>query len=56
MIDGEVSGGRAVSVIHENRDDVRDVAVLDAVVNNGDRKGPTSSATASAPSGVSTTG
>ena len=39
MIDGEVSGGRAVSVIHENRDDVRDVAVLDAVVNNGDRKG-----------------
>ena len=39
VIDGEVSGGRAVSVIHENRDDVRDVAVLDAVVNNGDRKG-----------------
>ena len=28
-----------MSVIHENRDDVRDVAVLDAVVNNGDRKG-----------------
>lgn len=39
VIDGEVSRGRAVSVIHENRDDVRDVAVLDAVVNNGDRKG-----------------
>src|SRR5436190_20598701 len=39
VIDGEVSGGRAVSVIHEDRDDVRDVAVLDAVVNNGDRKG-----------------
>ena len=39
VIDGEMTGGRAVSVIHENRDDVRDVAVLDAVVNNGDRKG-----------------
>jgi uncharacterized repeat protein (TIGR03843 family) len=39
VIDGEVSGGRAVSVIHEDREDVRDVAVLDAVINNGDRKG-----------------
>lgn len=39
IIDGELMGGRAVRVIHENRDDVRDVAVLDAVVNNGDRKG-----------------
>ncbi|MDQ2781305.1 MAG: SCO1664 family protein [Actinomycetota bacterium] len=39
VVDGEISGGRAVSVVHENRDDVRDVAVLDAVVNNGDRKG-----------------
>jgi uncharacterized repeat protein (TIGR03843 family) len=39
VIDGEISGGRAVSVIHEDRDDVRDVALLDAVVNNGDRKG-----------------
>lgn len=39
VIDGEVRGGRAVSVIHEDREDVRDVAVLDAVVNNGDRKG-----------------
>jgi uncharacterized repeat protein (TIGR03843 family) len=39
VIDGEIGGGRAVSVIHEDRDDVRDVAVLDAVVNNGDRKG-----------------
>ena len=39
VVDGEISGGRAVSVIHEDRDDVRDVAVLDAVVNNGDRKG-----------------
>ena len=28
-----------MSVIHEDRDDVRDVAVFDAVVNNGDRKG-----------------
>jgi uncharacterized repeat protein (TIGR03843 family) len=39
VVDGEIGGGRAVSVIHEDRDDVRDVALLDAVVNNGDRKG-----------------
>ena len=39
VVDGELGGRRPVSVIHENRDDVRDVAVLDAVVNNGDRKG-----------------
>jgi uncharacterized repeat protein (TIGR03843 family) len=39
VVDGEIRGGRAVSVIHEDRDDVRDVAVLDAVVNNADRKG-----------------
>jgi uncharacterized repeat protein (TIGR03843 family) len=39
VLDGELSGGRAVSVIHEDRPDVRDVAVLDAVINNGDRKG-----------------
>jgi uncharacterized repeat protein (TIGR03843 family) len=39
VIDGEMRGRGSVSVIHEDRDDVRDVAVLDAVVNNGDRKG-----------------
>jgi len=39
VVDGELSDGAPVTVIHEDRDDVRDVAVLDAVVNNGDRKG-----------------
>lgn len=39
VVDGELSGGGAVTVVHEDRDDVRDVSVLDAVVNNGDRKG-----------------
>ena len=39
VVDGEMRGGGAVTVVHEDRDDVRDVAVLDAVVNNADRKG-----------------
>ena len=39
VVDGELGSGRAVSVIHEDRDDVRDVSTLDAVINNGDRKG-----------------
>lgn len=39
VVEGELADGTAVSVVHENRDDVRDVAVLDAVLNNGDRKG-----------------
>lgn len=39
VVEGELAGGGAVSVVHEDRDDVRDVAVLDAVVNNSDRKG-----------------
>ncbi len=39
VVDGELAGGASVSVVHQDRDDVRDVAVLDAVVNNGDRKG-----------------
>ena len=39
VVDGELGDGAAVSIVHEDRDDVRDVAVLDAVVNNGDRKG-----------------
>jgi len=39
VLDGELTGGAPVTVVHEDRDDVRDVAVLDAVVNNADRKG-----------------
>lgn len=39
VIEGIGSGGRAVVVIHELADDVRDVATLDAVINNSDRKG-----------------
>lgn len=39
VLDGELTDGAPVTVVHEDRDDVRDVAVLDAVVNNGDRKG-----------------
>ena len=39
IVDGELEGGRAVSIVHEDKDDVRDVSVLDAVVNNADRKG-----------------
>jgi len=39
VVDGELTTGAPVTVVHEDRDDVRDVAVLDAVVNNADRKG-----------------
>ncbi len=39
VIDGEISGGRAVTVVHEDAPDVRGAAVLDAVLNNSDRKG-----------------
>ena len=39
VVDGELSDGGSVSIVHEDKDDVRDVSVLDAVVNNGDRKG-----------------
>ena len=39
VVDGELNDGAAVTVVHEDRDDVRDVATLDAVVNNADRKG-----------------
>ncbi len=39
VLDGELSDGAAVTVVHEDHDDLRDVAVLDAVVNNADRKG-----------------
>lgn len=39
VVDGQLRDGSKVSVIHEDRDDVRDVAVLDAVTNQADRKG-----------------
>ena len=39
VIDGETPGGSAVTVVHSGADDVRSLAVLDAVINNSDRKG-----------------
>ena len=36
---GETPSGRAVTVVHSTREDVRSLAVLDAVINNSDRKG-----------------
>ena len=39
VVDGQLADGRWVSVVHEDRDDVRDAALLDAVLNNSDRKG-----------------
>jgi len=36
---GETPSGRAVAVVHSTREDVRSLAVLDAVINNSDRKG-----------------
>lgn len=39
VVDGQVEGGAAVSVVHSAAADVRAAAVFDAVVNNGDRKG-----------------
>jgi uncharacterized repeat protein (TIGR03843 family) len=35
----ETSRGEPVTVVHSSRDDVRSLAVLDAVINNSDRKG-----------------
>lgn len=35
----ETPGGEPVTVVHSSRDDVRSLAVLDAVINNSDRKG-----------------
>jgi uncharacterized repeat protein (TIGR03843 family) len=37
--DGETRGGAAVTIVHEDAEDMRDAAVLDAVLNNADRKG-----------------
>lgn len=39
VVDGQLADGRWVSVVHEDRTDVRDAALLDAVLNNSDRKG-----------------
>ena len=39
VIDGELGDGSAVTVVHEDRSDLRDAAVLDAILNNSDRKG-----------------
>ncbi|MGW5239674.1 SCO1664 family protein [Monashia sp. NPDC004114] len=39
VFDGETPGGEAVTVVHSSADDVRGLAVLDAVINNSDRKG-----------------
>jgi uncharacterized repeat protein (TIGR03843 family) len=39
VFDGETPGGAAVTVVHSGADDVRSLAVLDAAINNSDRKG-----------------
>lgn len=39
VFDGETSTGAEVSVVHQDLPDVRSLAVLDAVLNNSDRKG-----------------
>lgn len=39
VIEGEDQAGHAVALVHEDADDVRRIAVFDAVVNNADRKG-----------------
>ena len=39
VFEGETPTGAAVTVAHSGRDDVRSLAVLDAVINNSDRKG-----------------
>lgn len=39
VVDGELPGGQRVTVVHEDAADLRSMSVLDAVVNNSDRKG-----------------
>jgi uncharacterized repeat protein (TIGR03843 family) len=39
VVDGETPGGSAVTVVHSGAEDVRSLAVLDAALNNSDRKG-----------------
>jgi uncharacterized repeat protein (TIGR03843 family) len=37
--EAETRSGAAVTIVHEDAEDVRDAAVLDAILNNADRKG-----------------
>ena len=39
VLDGETPTGSSVTVVHSGADDVRSLAVLDAAINNSDRKG-----------------
>ena len=39
VLDGETPSGSSVTVVHSGADDVRSLAVLDAALNNSDRKG-----------------
>jgi len=39
VLDGETPTGSSVTVVHSGADDVRSLAVLDAALNNSDRKG-----------------
>jgi uncharacterized repeat protein (TIGR03843 family) len=39
VFDGETPGGSSVTVVHSGAEDVRSLAVLDAALNNSDRKG-----------------
>ncbi|MER7070350.1 SCO1664 family protein [Terrabacter sp. NPDC000476] len=39
VLDGETPTGSAVTVVHSGADDVRSLSVLDAALNNSDRKG-----------------
>ena len=39
VIDAQLPEGSTVTVVHDSADDVRDAAVLDAILNNSDRKG-----------------
>jgi uncharacterized repeat protein (TIGR03843 family) len=39
VLDGETPDGRPVTVVHADSEDVRSLSVLDAVLNNSDRKG-----------------
>ena len=39
VVDGRLPDGTEVTVVHEDSADLRDAAVLDAILNNSDRKG-----------------
>lgn len=55
MLSGQLSTGGHVVVAHADRADLRSVAVLDAVLNNSDRKGSHLPSASTAGSGVSIT-